>query len=120
MMKVSRRRMMAGAGAMAATMTVPLGRVFAQAVEQLAPIPIPPPISHAERLQRVAGARDLMRKNGIGSILVESGPSLDYFTGIQWWRSERLTAVVITAENGKAKRIAHYIDLAGMQAALSA
>jgi Xaa-Pro dipeptidase len=31
-------------------------------------------------------------------VLVESGPSLDYYTGVQWWRSERLTAVVIPAE----------------------
>jgi Xaa-Pro dipeptidase len=31
-------------------------------------------------------------------MLVESGPSLDYYTGIQWWRSERLTGVVIPAE----------------------
>jgi Xaa-Pro dipeptidase len=39
-----------------------------------------------------------MRAQGIGAVLVESGPSLDYYTGIQWWRSERLTAVVIPAE----------------------
>ncbi len=39
-----------------------------------------------------------MRSTGIGAVLVESGPSLDYFTGIQWWRSERLTGVVIPAE----------------------
>jgi len=31
-------------------------------------------------------------------VLVESGPSLDYYTGVQWWRSERLTGVVIPAE----------------------
>jgi Xaa-Pro dipeptidase len=79
-------------------MTLPLARVFARAAEELTPIPIPPPISQAERLQRVAAARELMRKNGIGAVLVESGPSLDYCTGIQWWRSERLTGVVIPAE----------------------
>ena len=28
-----------------------------------------------------------MQANGIGAIIVESGPSLDYFTGVQWWRS---------------------------------
>jgi Xaa-Pro dipeptidase len=95
MMKMSRRGLLCGAGA--AALTVPLSRVFAQAADQLAPIPIPPPITQAERLQRIAAARDLMRKNGIGAVLVESGPSLDYFTGIQWWRSERLTAVVIPA-----------------------
>lgn len=49
-------------------------------------------------MARLARARELMQKNGIGSVVVESGPSLDYFTGIQWWRSERLTAVVIPAE----------------------
>ena len=38
-----------------------------------------------------------MRSNGIGAIIVEPGPSLDYFTGVQWWRSERLTAAVIPA-----------------------
>ena len=39
-----------------------------------------------------------MRSNGIGAVLVETGPSLDYYTGIQWWRSERLTGVVIPAD----------------------
>src|SRR5205085_10381814 len=59
--------------------------------------PIPPPLSSAERLQRLAKARALMQRNGIGAIIVESGPSLDYLTGVQWWRSERLTAAVIPA-----------------------
>jgi Xaa-Pro dipeptidase len=48
-----------------------------------------------ERQARLARARVLMERNGIGAVFVESGPSLDYFTGIQWWRSERLTGVVI-------------------------
>ena len=69
-LEISRRRMLAGAGAMTVAMTLPLGRVFAQAVDQLAPIPIPPPISSAERLQRLAAAKALMRKNGIGAVLV--------------------------------------------------
>ena len=38
-----------------------------------------------------------MQRHGIGAIIVESGPSLDYFTGVQWWRSERLTGAVIPA-----------------------
>jgi Xaa-Pro dipeptidase len=49
-------------------------------------------------LQRVAKARALMKQNGIGAIIVEPGASLDYLTGVQWWRSERLTAAVITVE----------------------
>jgi Xaa-Pro dipeptidase len=74
-----------------------MGRVLAQAVEATPSIPIPPPISSAERLQRLAKARALMQRHGIGAIIVESGPSLDYFTGVQWWRSERLTGAVIPA-----------------------
>ena len=95
---IRRRNFLAGTGALAAAMTVPWARVLAQAVEQLAPIPIPPPITSAERIQRLAAAKDKMRALGIGAVLVESGPSLDYFTGVQWWRSERLTAAVIPAE----------------------
>src|SRR4051794_14778814 len=95
---IDRRRLLAGGGAIAAALTVPFGRVMAAAAEELRPIPIPPPISSAERLQRIAKARALMQQNNIGSIVVESGPSLDYLTGVQWWRSERLTAAVIPAQ----------------------
>jgi Xaa-Pro dipeptidase len=98
MMKVSRRGVIGGAGAVAAAMTLPLSRVMAQAAAELPTIAIPPPISSAERVRRLARAKELMRANGIGAVLVESGPSLDYYTGIQWWRSERLTGVVIPAE----------------------
>ena len=62
------------------------------------PIPLPPPISSAERLQRIAKAQKLMRAARLKALLIEAGSSLVYFTGIQWWRSERLTAAVIPAE----------------------
>jgi Xaa-Pro dipeptidase len=55
-------------------------------------------IGPAERLMRLEKARALMRRHGLGSILVEPGASLDYFTGVQWWRSERLTAALIPVE----------------------
>ena len=76
---------------------MPLSRLAAQAAVELPSIPIPPPIAQAERLQRLAKARALMARHGIGAIIVEPGASLDYFTGVQWWRSERLTAAVIPA-----------------------
>jgi Xaa-Pro dipeptidase len=96
-LSIPRRAFLESAGALAAAMTLPISRVIAQAAAELRSIPIPPPITSTERLQRLAKARALMRKNGIGAIIVESGPSLDYFTGVQWWRSERLTAAVIPA-----------------------
>ena len=56
------------------------------------------PIGKAERLARIAKAKELMAANDIGALLIEPGSSLIYFTGVQWWRSERLTAAVLTRE----------------------
>ena len=92
--RLSRRNMLAGMAAL----SLPVGRLAAQAREELKPVPLPPPISSAEKVERLTKARAMMRQQGIGAILVESGPSLDYYTGIQWWRSERLTGVVIPAQ----------------------
>ena len=96
--RMHRRRFMISAGATALAATAPLGRVAAAPAAERAPLKLAPPITPAERMQRLAKARDLMRRSGIGAVLVEAGPSLDYFTGVQWWRSERLTGVVIPAE----------------------
>src|SRR5689334_23750754 len=95
---IQRRSFLVGAAAMAAAMTLPFDRVAAAAKEALKPVPLAPPISQAERLQRIAKARALMQQNGIGAVIVESGSSLDYLTGVQWHRSERLTAAVIPAQ----------------------
>lgn len=56
------------------------------------------PITVEERAARVARAAALMRAHDIDAVLVEAGSSLDYFTGIKWWRSERLTGAIITRE----------------------
>ncbi|HEX5259411.1 MAG TPA: Xaa-Pro peptidase family protein [Sphingomicrobium sp.] len=95
---IRRRSFLAGTAALGAALTVPMSRVMAAAAEALRPVPLPPPISPAERLQRLARARALMQQNGIGSVVVESGSSLDYLTGVEWPRSERLTAAVIPAQ----------------------
>ena len=56
------------------------------------------PIGRAERIARLARAQSLMQAAGIGAVLIEPGSSLDYFTGVQWHRSERLTAAVLPVE----------------------
>jgi Xaa-Pro dipeptidase len=94
---IHRRSFIKSGGALAAALTLPLDRLSAQAAAELPAIPIPPAITTTERLQRIAEARTLMGRHGIDAIIVEAGPSLDYFTGVQWWRSERLTAAVIPA-----------------------
>lgn len=56
------------------------------------------PISTDERRLRIAKAQQLMKENGFSAIILEPGAAMDYFTGIQWWRSERLTSVIIPRE----------------------
>ncbi|MET3759773.1 Xaa-Pro peptidase family protein [Sphingomonas sp. UYEF23] len=56
------------------------------------------PISAAERRARIERAQALMRATGIGAVLIESGSSLVYFTGVTWHRSERLTAAILPVE----------------------
>ncbi len=65
------------------------------------PTTAPPPISAAERLARVAKVQELMRAGRVTALLIESGSTLEYFTGIRWHRSERTTAALIPA-HGKA------------------
>jgi Xaa-Pro dipeptidase len=55
-------------------------------------------IGPVERNARIAKAQKLMRDNNIAALLIEPGASLIYFTGVTWWRSERLTAAVIPAD----------------------
>ena len=56
------------------------------------------PISVEERLARIEKAQQLMGEYGIDAILLEPGSAMLYFSGISWWRSERLTAVIIPRE----------------------
>ena len=53
------------------------------------------PISPAERAARIAKVQALMGRHGVGALLLDTGSSLDYFTGIQWHSSERTTAAII-------------------------
>lgn len=63
------------------------------------------PISREERAARLERARELMAENALNAILLMSGTSLDYFTGIRWWGDtgwivigERMFAFVLPAK----------------------
>lgn len=56
------------------------------------------PISLEERKQRVAKAQQLLLQNKMDALVIESGTSLEYFTGISWWPSERTLAAVIPSK----------------------
>ena len=56
------------------------------------------PISAREHDARLAKVQGLMQQRKVAALLLEAGSSLEYFTGIHWWRSERTTAALIPAE----------------------
>jgi len=83
-------------GGLAATLPASVIAAEATALPNLAAKAVP--IGNAERMARIAKAKALMAANDIGALLIEPGSSLIYFTGVQWWRSERLTAAILTCE----------------------
>jgi Xaa-Pro dipeptidase len=56
------------------------------------------PITREERHERQERARKLMSENGLDAIVLMSGTSLNYFTGIRWWGGERMFALVLPAK----------------------
>lgn len=56
------------------------------------------PITVEERQQRFDRARELMQKEKLDAIMLIGGTSLVYFTGIRWWLSERLFALIVPAK----------------------
>jgi Xaa-Pro dipeptidase len=56
------------------------------------------PIAAQEHSARIAKVQTVMQQRRIAALLVEAGSTLEYFTGIHWWRSERTTAALIPAE----------------------
>jgi Xaa-Pro dipeptidase len=105
-MKPTRRGFLQGAGVVAAAALSP--SIVAAAEEQKSlPAAIArlksrkseaKPIAPAEREQRLERARELMAKNKLDGIFLCGGTSLRYFSGISWWLSERLFAMVVPAK----------------------
>jgi Xaa-Pro dipeptidase len=109
-MKFTRREALSLTSAALGVAALNPSRLFAKdAVAGLAPITGNiTPIGRAEYLARIDKARALMGKHGIGALLIEPGASLVYFTGVRWWRSERLTAAVLPREGDIAIVTPHF------------
>ena len=56
------------------------------------------PITSQERSDRVHRAIALMREQSVGALILTASTSLYYFTGLQWYQSERLVGAVLTNE----------------------
>ena len=53
------------------------------------------PITDDERRARLAKAQELMGKLKMDAIYIDGGSSLEYFTGMHWWTSERLMGMLL-------------------------
>ena len=116
---LSRRGFALGAVALAGTALLRPRAALALADPELRPMTgDAAPITREERLARVAKAQALMRRNRIGAIVIEPGSSLDYFTGVQWHRSERLTAAVLPAR-GEAVIVTPFFEEPSVRETLS-
>lgn len=75
-------------------------------------------ITSAEREIRIKKAQKLMQQMNISALIIEPGAAMDYFSGIQWWRSERLTALVIPLE-GKVGIVCPFFEEPSIQESLA-
>ncbi len=75
------------------------------------------PITDDERRARMKKARQLMRANQIGAIVLEGGSSMYYFTGTRWTASDRTFAFVLP-EKGEPAWIVPQADQARAQQAI--
>jgi Xaa-Pro dipeptidase len=62
------------------------------------------PISVSEREARVAKAQRLLSEQKMAALVLDCGTSLEYFTGIRWWPSERTMVAIIPAK-GEVKYV---------------
>lgn len=53
------------------------------------------PITRDERLNRISKAQKLMQENQIQALILDAGTSLEYFTGLKWYPSERSMLCII-------------------------
>jgi len=98
------RRVFLGAAAGAPLITMTAGR-RSMASAAISPSAAGPrsltaaakPISADERHARIAKVQTLMQQSKVSALLIEPGSTLDYFTGIRWRRSERITLAIIPA-----------------------
>lgn len=56
------------------------------------------PITVEERKARIAKAQRLMTEQKMAALVLDSGTSLKYFTGLSWWPSERPMVAIIPAK----------------------
>lgn len=56
------------------------------------------PISETERLTRIQKAQNLLKSTNTRALILDAGTSMEYFTGLRWYPSERSLLAIIPEE----------------------
>jgi Xaa-Pro dipeptidase len=72
------------------------------------------PITVKERESRIDKAQRLMKQHNIAALILDCGTSMEYFTGISWWPSERTMVSIIPAK-GEVKYISPAFEAARLR-----
>ena len=72
------------------------------------------PIQKSEYLSRIDKAQQYMQQNGIAALYLNAGTNLTYFTGMQWYASERLVGAILPA-SGDIIYVAPYFEIDSLE-----
>ena len=72
------------------------------------------PIEISEYLSRIDKAQRYMQQNGISALYLNAGTNLSYFTGMQWYASERLVGAILPV-SGDIIYVAPYFEIDSLE-----
>ncbi|CCQ11966.1 Proline dipeptidase [Pseudoalteromonas luteoviolacea B = ATCC 29581] len=72
------------------------------------------PIQPAEYQSRITKAQHYMKAHGIDAMYLNAGTNLKYFTGMQWYASERMVGAILPAE-GQFQYIAPTFEIGSLR-----
>jgi Xaa-Pro dipeptidase len=68
------------------------------------------PITLLEYKQRIEKAQQLMKQTNVAAMYLNAGTNLYYFTGTQWYSSERLVGAILP-QQGEIQYLAPYFEM---------
>ena len=72
------------------------------------------PIQKSEYSSRIDKAQHYMQQNSIAALYLNAGTNLSYFTGMQWYASERLVGAILPA-SGDVIYVAPYFEIDSLE-----
>ena len=72
------------------------------------------PIPQSEYLGRIEQAQRYMKQNQIDALYLNAGTNLQYFTGLQWYASERLVGAILPAD-GEVQFVVPFFEIGSIK-----